>query len=68
MKKKSIKTMTAAEFRELYLNNTLVKVAKILRCSRGNVLYHARRHNLLGIKNHGGPVQKIRIVKEDTND
>ena len=64
MKKKHIKTLTAAEFRELYLNNTLVEVARILRCTRNNVLYHARRHNLTGIKGRGGPAQRL-IIKED---
>ena len=65
---KEIKTLTETEFRDIYLNNTLVKAAKILGCTRNNVLYHARRHNLIGIKGRGGPPQKLIIKKGNKED
>ena len=58
---KKIKRFTHAGFKKLYMENTVNALAKVLGCSRGAVLYHAKKQGLTGIKK-SGCARKISIA------
>ena len=55
-----IKKLTRAGFKKLYMAHTLNETAAILKCSRGNVLYHANKQGITGIKKSGAS-RKLKI-------
>ena len=55
-----IKKMTSAGFKKMYMANTVNETAALLGCSRGNVLYHAKKQGITGIKK-SGCVRKVGI-------
>ena len=57
---KKIKRFTKAGFKKLYMENTVNALAKMLGCTRGAVLYHAKKQGITGIKKCGC-VKKIDI-------
>ena len=48
------------KIKKMYMANTVNETAALLGCSRGNVLYHAKKQGITGIKK-SGCVRKVGI-------